>query len=59
MSTKTALGLILRARLRTPSVPELEKPPVNADLLIVPGINPSKQRKGKSGELARARGRKQ
>ena len=58
MSTKTALGLILRARSRAPLAPELEKPPVNIELLIVPGINPNRQRKGKSGELARARGRK-
>jgi hypothetical protein len=56
-NTKTALGLVLRAQRRQLPPPELPKPDINVDLLIVPGINPNRQRKGKSGETARRRGR--
>lgn len=51
----TSLWLVLRKRTLEP--PVLPKPDVNVDLLIVPGINPNRQRKGKSGETARRRGR--
>jgi hypothetical protein len=56
---ESALGLVLQAAALPPRLaPELPKPEINIDLLVVPGINPNRQRKGKSGETARARGRK-
>lgn len=55
----TSLGLILLRLARKPAAPPvLPKPDVDIDLLVVPGINPTKQRKGKSGEIGRSRGRK-
>lgn len=56
---KTSLGLLLLAAQRGPAAPPvLPKPDVDIDLLVIPGINPTKQRKGKSGETGRSRGRK-
>ena len=51
MKTRTALGLILRNEPLGP-VPA-PKPPIKPELLVKKGINPHKQRKGKSGEIAR------
>jgi hypothetical protein len=51
----TSLWLVLRKRTLEP--PVLPKPDVNVDMLIVPGVNPNRQRKGKSGELPRRGGK--
>ncbi len=55
----TSLGLVLRAErwaeAKKRLVPELPKPEVRTDLLVMEGINPNRQRVGKSGELPRRR----
>jgi len=48
-------SLGVKAPEHTP--PVTTKPGVKTDLLVEPGINPNRQRKGKSGETARRRGR--
>lgn len=59
MKARTSLGLIARAVAREPlAFIEREPPPIDVSLLVRPGINPNKQRKGRSGEVARRRGRK-
>lgn len=56
---KTSLALLLRVLPEEPlPPPALPKPDIDIDLLVVPGINPTKQRKGKSGEIGRSRGRR-
>lgn len=52
---KTSLGLILQVTAKTPAPKPMTKPDVDGKLLVRKGINPSKQRKGKSGELPRGR----
>lgn len=57
MTVKTSLGLIVRISGKTPAPPELGKPEVDVKMLVKKGINPSKQRKGRSGEIARTGGK--
>jgi hypothetical protein len=53
----TSLWLVMRAEKRAPKLPEVEKPEVDIDRMakfwVKPSINPHRQRKGKSGEIAR------
>jgi hypothetical protein len=49
----TSLWLVLRAEKRSSGTPELPKPEVKLDLLIKPGTNPNRMRKGTSGEIPR------
>lgn len=56
MKVRNLTGLALTQGLLSPRPPELEKPelpPAASKLLVRKGINPSKQRKGKSGEIPR------
>lgn len=60
MRNLTALGLIVAAAEKRTRLPDLEKPPLSqlpgvAALLPGKHINPTKMRKGKSGELPRGR----
>ncbi len=58
MKLRGVSGLALIQGLAAPKPPELEKPELSATrcaLLVRRGINPSKQRKGKSGEIPRGR----
>lgn len=56
--THTALWLILRAQRVRKDPPLLDKPDVKLDLLVGDYVLPTRMRKGKSGEIARTRGRK-
>ena len=53
----TSLGLIRALVAKPPRPPALPKPEVSVEGLVLPGINPSKMRVGKSGELTNRGGR--
>lgn len=56
---RTSLGMIIRAVSRPTLAPvRAVKPTVVGELLVVPGVNPNKSRKGKSGETPRRAARK-
>lgn len=58
VKVRNLTALTLTQGLRAQSPPELEKPelpPAASKLLVRKGINPSKQRRGKSGEIPRRR----
>lgn len=60
MRKLTALGIVLRASSRLPASATLPKPELKEaalTLLAKDGINPNRQRKGKSGEIPRTGGK--